>query len=158
MPYTKQTYQGKYQPMHPAKYRGDLTAITYRSSLELKFMRWCDLNQNVLEWGSEEVVIPYISPKDQRSHRYFVDFFIKIKDKTGAIKKYLIEIKPYRFTQEPVPPKRKTQNFLHEVIQWSVNNAKWKAARSVASTMGWEFLLITEKDLAVGSSHQPGPR
>lgn len=150
MPYTKDTYKGKFVPTHPQKYRGDLQQIIYRSSYELKFMKWCDLNQNVLEWGSEEVVIPYISPKDLQSHRYFVDFFIKIRTKDGQIKKYLIEVKPYRFTQEPVPPKRKTKNFLNEVIQWSINTAKWKAARTFASNMGWEFLLITEKDLPMG--------
>lgn len=148
MAYTKHTYTGKYIPINPQKYRGDITNIQYRSSYEMRFMRWCDLNENVLEWGSEEVIIPYISPKDNKSHRYFVDFYIKIKNKDGMIKKYLIEVKPFRFTQEPKIPKRKTQNFINEVIQWSVNNAKWAAARQASKRMGWEFMLITEKDLS----------
>jgi len=112
-------------------------------------MKWCDLNENVLQWGSEEIVIPYVSPADNKPHRYFVDFFIKIKTKDGSIKKYLVEVKPYRFTQEPIPPKRKTKNFINEVVLWAVNNAKWDSARKVASMRGWEFMLITEKDLGL---------
>jgi hypothetical protein len=149
MAYTKDTYKGTYTPKHPQKYLGDVTGITYRSSYELRFMNWCDLNASVLQWGSEEVVIPYRSPLDNKMHRYFVDFFIKIRNKHGEIKKYLIEVKPFRFTQEPVIPKRKTKNFINEVYQWAVNNAKWEAARAAASDNGWNFMLITEKDLGL---------
>ena len=149
MTYTKDTYRGFFQPQNPHKYLGNLSQIVYRSSYEVRFMKWCDLNESVLQWGSEEVIIPYISPADNKTHRYFVDFFIKIKTKDGFIKKYLVEVKPYRFTQEPVTPKRKTKNFINEVVQWAVNTAKWNSARKVASTMGWEFMLITEKDLGL---------
>lgn len=149
MTYTKDTYRGTYIPKHPKKYLGDLTKIVYRSSYELRFMKWCDLNDSVLQWGSEEVVIPYRSPMDNKMHRYFVDFFIKIKNRHGQIKKYLIEVKPWRFTQEPSIPKRKTHRFISEVKQWAVNNAKWDAAKEVAKTYGWEFMLITEKDLGL---------
>ena len=86
---------------------------------------------------------------DGQFHRYFVDFFIKIKTKTGEVKRYLIEVKPFRFTQEPVIPQRKTKQFINEVYQWAVNNAKWDAAKKVAKQNGWEFMLITEKDLGV---------
>lgn len=149
MAYTKDTYRGIFAPRNPRKYLGDVTNIVYRSSYELRFMNWCDLNDNVLQWGSEEVVIPYVSPMDNKIHRYFVDFFIKIRNKHGAIKKYLIEVKPYRFTQEPVVPQRKTKRFITEVYQWAVNNAKWDAARTVADRNGWSFMLITEKDLGL---------
>lgn len=149
MTYTKDTYKGIFHPQNPQKYAGDLTHIVYRSSYELRFMKWCDLNTGVLQWGSEEVVVPYVSPADNKTHRYFVDFFVKVRTKDGAIKKYLVEVKPYRFTQEPITPKRKTRNFINEVVQWAVNNAKWDSARKVADSMGWEFMLITEKDLGL---------
>ena len=149
MTYTKDTYRGMYPPKNPQKYLGDYTKIVYRSSYELRFMKWCDYNDNVLQWGSEEIVIPYVSPADGKVHRYFVDFFIKVKNRNGDIKKYLIEVKPWRFTQEPLIPKKKTQRFISEVKQWAVNNAKWEAARAVAKTYGWEFMLITEKDLGL---------
>jgi ABC-type phosphate transport system substrate-binding protein len=149
MTYTKDAYRGIYNPVNPQKYVGDITKIVYRSSYELRFMKWCDLNRNVLQWGSEEVVIPYVSPVDNKTHRYFVDFFIKVKNREGEIKKYLIEVKPFKYTQEPLPPKRKTKQFISEVMQWGVNTAKWNAARKVAKSMGWEFMLITEKDLGL---------
>ena len=57
-------------------------------------MVYCDLNENILEWGSEEIVIPYRSPIDNRIHRYFPDFYVKLKETTGKIKKYIIEVKP----------------------------------------------------------------
>ena len=149
MAYTKHTYKGKYIPTNPQKYCGDVTKIVYRSSYEVRFMRWCDINSNVLQWGSEEVVIPYRSPMDNLMHRYFVDFFVKVKSKNGVVKKYLVEVKPLRYTQEPVMPKRKTQHFLAEVMQWGINQAKWDAARKFAVTTGCEFLLVTEHDLGL---------
>jgi hypothetical protein len=149
MAYTKDTYKGRYTPKNPHKYRGDVTHIIYRSSYEVRFMKWCDFNEGVIEWGSEEIVVPYLSPLDNKIHRYFVDFFIKVKTKDGVIKKYLIEVKPFRFTQEPHVPSRKTKTFINEVFQWAVNNAKWDAARNAATQYGWEFMLITEKDLGL---------
>lgn len=153
MTYRKDCYKGKFQPQNPQKYRGDPTNIVYRSSYEIRFMKWCDLNSNVLEWGSEEIVVPYKSPIDSQMHRYFVDFYIKLKTVSGDIKKYLIEVKPHRFTKEPVIPKRKTQRFVSEVMQWGVNQSKWKAATTYAKSMGADFMLITEKDLGLLDSH-----
>lgn len=149
MAYTKDAYKGKFIPQNPTKYVGDVSQIIYRSSYELRFMKWCDLNSSVLEWGSEEVVIPYLSPVDNKIHRYFVDFFVKVKTKHGGIKKYLVEVKPFRFTQEPKQQKRKTKQFMEEVVQWAVNNAKWKAAQEVALDNQMEFILVTEKDLGL---------
>jgi hypothetical protein len=147
MAYTKDTYKGRFLPTKSWKYLGDPNTIIYRSSYELKFMKWCDLNEAVKRWASEEIVIPYLSPKDNMMHRYFVDFYIEVEDKTGKMKKYLVEVKPYRFTVPPQVPKRKTQRFISEAMQWGVNTAKWDAARRFASQHGWEFILVTEKDL-----------
>ena len=148
MTYTKELYQGRFIPTNPAKYKGNLTNIIYRSSYELKFMNWCDKNQDVLEWGSEEIVIPYRSPLDNKVHRYFVDFYVKVRS-NNSFKMYLIEVKPYRFTQEPKVPKRKTKRFINEVMQWGVNLAKWEAAKSFCDARDWEFKLITEKELGL---------
>ena len=79
------SYKGKYRPSNPEKYRGDYTGIVYRSLWELKFMKYCDSNENILEWGSEEIVLPYVSPIDNRYHRYFPDFYIKVKERGGKI-------------------------------------------------------------------------
>ena len=147
--YHHNTHKGRYRINNPRKYVGDPTNVIYRSLWELKFMKWCDNNASVLEWGSEEVVIPYLSPVDNRVHRYFVDFYIKVKDASGGTQKYLIEIKPAKFTQQPVKPKRITRRFIEEVHTWGVNQSKWKNATEFCENRGWKFLIITEKELGL---------
>ena len=143
----KTTYKGKYRVKNPSKYQGDVSNVVYRSSWELKFMRYCDSNPSILEWGSESVIIPYISPLDKKIHRYFVDFYMKVKTTSGEVKKYLVEIKPERFTKPPPIPQRRTKSFINEVFQYGVNEAKWKSANSYCEDKGWKFLILTEKDL-----------
>lgn len=142
-------YSGKYQPLNPRKYKGDPRMICYRSLWELKFMKWCDTHDNILEWGSEEIVVPYRSPLDGRVHRYFVDFYIKVKTKNNVIKKYLIEIKPKKQTIEPKQQKRKTPKYINEVTTYVVNQAKWEAAREWCADRSLEFLILTEEHLNV---------
>lgn len=148
MTYTK-TYKGKFKTKNPLKYKGDITNIVYRSLWELRFMKWCDQNPAVQEWGSETIIVPYISPLDRKMHRYFVDFYIKIKNKHGIVQKYLVEIKPERFTKPPVIPERKTKRFVDEVFQWGVNEAKWKAAFEFCKDRNMTFMILTEKDLGL---------
>ncbi len=143
MPYRKELHQGKFIPKNPSKYKGNVRDIVYRSGYELKFMNWADLNQDVVEWASETVVIPYRSPLDRRIHRYFVDFYLKTVGGT-----YLIEVKPDRFTRPP-EPRRKTKKYLQEVAQWGVNEAKWKSAQEFCDDRGWIFKIITEKELGI---------
>lgn len=112
-------------------------------------MKWCDTNPNVLEWGSEEIIIPYLSPIDNRVHRYFVDFYVKIKTAEGKIEKYLIEIKPSKFTKQPVKPKKVTKRFIEEVQTWGINQSKWKNAQEYCENKGWKFMIITEKELGL---------
>ena len=148
MTYTK-TYKGKFRVDNPVKYRGDISNIVYRSLWELRFMKWCDNNQSVEEWGSETVIVPYISPIDRKAHRYFVDFYVKVRNKNGGLQKYLIEIKPERFTKPPAIPKKKTKRFIDEVFQYSVNDAKWKAAFEFCKDRNMTFMILTEKDLGI---------
>jgi hypothetical protein len=145
----KAVYKGRYRVLNPSKYKGNLSEIVYRSSWELKFMRWCDINASVLEWGSETVVIPYKSPVDNKFHRYFVDFYVKIKNKENKIVKYLVEIKPDKFTKPPQIPKRQTKKFIQEVFQYGTNQAKWKAADEFCQDRGMKFLILTENDLGI---------
>lgn len=142
--------QGKFRPKNPEKYQGDPTKIFFRSSYELKFMQYCDLRENVLSYQSEEFSIPYISPIDGRYHRYFPDFLIKYKDKTGKIRKALIEIKPEKDLKEPDKnPKRKTKSWAYQVKTWAVNQQKWSAAEKFCEERGWEFKIFTEKELGI---------
>ena len=137
-------YQGKYRPNFPRKYKGDASNVVYRSFWEYKFMKWCDYTPSIQESGSEEIIIPYISPVDGKRHRYFPDFYVKIQNR-----KYLVEVKPLKQTREPKTQKRITKRYVNEVVTWSVNQAKWKAATEICKDNNWEFKLITEKELKV---------
>ena len=142
-------YRGKYYPSFPRKYKGDPTNIIYRSLWERKFMVYFDKNTKILEWGSEEIALPYISPHDSRVHRYFPDFYIKVQENTGKIKRYLIEVKPLKQTTKPKKPKRQTKGYIREAFEYARNQAKWKAAREYCADRMWEFKVITEKELDI---------
>ena len=141
-------YKGKYRPSHPRKYKGDPTSITFRSLWEHKFMSWCDKNDNVLEWSSEEIIIPYRGP-DGKPHRYFPDFYMKQRQLDGKIKKYLIEVKPLKQCSPPKRPKRQTKGYIREAFEYARNQAKWKEAREWCADRQWEFKVITEKELGI---------
>ena len=142
-------YKGKFIPSNTKKYRGNPTNIIYRSLWERKFMVYCDLNENILEWGSEEIIIPYRSPLDSRVHRYFPDFYIKVLEKNGSVKRYIIEIKPKRFCEEPKVQSKKTKKYIYEVIEYAKNQAKWEAATDYCADRRWQFKVLTEDDLGI---------
>ena len=95
----RKRYKGKFKVKNPQKYKGNPSNIIYRSLMELRFMKWCDSSEKIFQWSSEEVVIPYISPIDNKRHRYFPDFLIQT-----AKGWFLIEVKPQI---ESRPPKKK---------------------------------------------------
>ena len=136
--------QGKYIPRNRNKYKGDLSKIFYRSGWEYKFMKWCDATPSITEWGSEEIFIPYVSPLDNKRHKYYPDFYVKANNK-----KCIVEVKPSRQTKEPTKQKKVTKGYLREVFTWGVNQAKWKAAEEFCRDYGMEFMIITEKELKV---------
>ena len=142
-------YKGKYYPSFPRKYKGDPTNIIYRSLWERKFMVYCDKNQNILEWASEEIAIPYRSPIDNRVHRYFPDFYMKVKETNGKIKNYVIEVKPAKQTKPPKKPKRQTKGYIREAYEYAKNQAKWKMAKEFCADRQWEFKVVTEKELGI---------
>jgi hypothetical protein len=144
-----ESIKSRYYPEYPNKYKGNPNNIICRSSWERKFCRWCDLNENVLEWGSEEFWIPYKSPVDNRVHRYFPDFIIKVREKTGELKTYVIEVKPKRQTVPPKQKARVTKSYINEVKTYAVNQAKWKAADEFCKDRLIEFKVITEDELGI---------
>lgn len=140
------TYKGRYIPSKPRKYKGDPSNIIYRSLWERKFMVYCDRNDAILEWGSEEIIIPYKSPLDGRVHRYFPDFYVKVKQNDGTIKKMIIEVKPKKQCKPPVS-KKKTKYYIKEVQTWGVNKAKWEYALEWCKDRNMEFKILTEDHL-----------
>jgi hypothetical protein len=142
-------YTGQFRPRNPKKYIGDSNNIIYRSTWECKVMSWLDLNDNIISWASEEVIIPYISPVDNRYHRYFPDFLVKVKTREGTTKTMMLEVKPKKQTRPPEPQKRKTKQYINEVVTWGVNQSKWKAAEEYCLDRGWEFKILTEDHLGL---------
>ena len=138
--------QGSYKPVNRQKYAGCRNP-EYRSSWELKFFQWCDKNENVLEWSSESVIVPYVSPVDGKVHRYFVDGTVVLRE-GDKIDKYLVEIKPEKQTKPPVESKRKKKStILYEKITYAVNQAKWAAAEKFANKKDMNFIILTEHEL-----------
>lgn len=142
--------QGFFKPQNPQKYVGDPNQIVYRSSYELRFFKYCDLTEAILEWGSEEMWIKYYDPVTGRFHRYFPDAYIKVKDSSGNHKKYIVEVKPKRQTISPTQsPKKKTKTWLNEMKTYEKNKAKWAAAQRFCEDNNMEFKLITEQELGL---------
>ena len=111
--------------------------IIFRSSLEKKFVIWCESNKDVYRWGSECVQVPYYDPRDERQHTYNPDFFIEMTDG----RKIAIEIKP---SSQTVPPKHP----VCDDYAWNTyikNRLKWDAAVKFFSERGIKFLIVTEK-------------
>jgi hypothetical protein len=146
---THKYHKGKYRVRNPEKYLGNSRNVEYRSSWELKMMRYLDEKRHIIGWNSEEIVIPYKSPIDGRYHRYFVDFLVISVDKDGKKKTSLIEVKPEAQTKPPVVKSRKTKKYLTEVQTWGVNSAKWDAAMEYCADRKWTFEIFTEKHLGV---------
>lgn len=149
-------YKGRFRPKNPDKYKGDPTNIIYRSMWEFKFFRYVDEHPDILWWQSEELVVPYTSPLDNKIHRYYPDVIVSKKGTEGDIKTIMIEIKPYKQTLPPdirkknaTPTGRPSRRYINEVKTWGVNDAKWKAARIFCQQRGWEFVIMTEKELGI---------
>ena len=139
----RKSYKGLYRPTNPKKYVGNTKQIVYRSLLERRFMRYCDLNDDIVYWASEELPVRYYSPLDKKYHRYFPDFVVK----TVNGDKYMIEIKPSRQVGKPKQPKRKSKSYMRESFEYIKNQAKWEAAKVYCEDNGMQFKIITEKDL-----------
>ena len=144
-----ESIKSKYKPSFPKKYKGNANNIICRSSWERRFCHYCDLNENVLEWGSEEFYIPYISPIDKRVHRYFPDYLIKVKEKNNKVKSYVVEVKPKKQTRPPKKRKRVTKSYIYECQTYAVNQAKWKAANEFCKDNRIQFKIITEDELGI---------
>lgn len=142
-------HQGRFKPKNPQKYIGDVTNIIYRSSWELKLLKWCDSNPNVTGYNSEELVIPYYSVIDNKNHRYFVDFKIWIKYPDGTTKIFAVEVKPQSQIEKPEQPKRMTNAAKEKILTWVRNQEKWKAAKEFCTPRGMEFIVLNEHDLGI---------
>ena len=137
--------QGRYVPRNPKKYVGDVNKIRYMSSWELKMHEFLDNNPNIINWASEEIAIPYLKPTDHRVHRYYPDYWIKFRNKSGEIVQQILEVKPAAQTRQPTSRKRKQR--VYEQVTYAINVAKWQAAQSFCNKYGMKFQIVTENDI-----------
>ena len=141
-------YRGRFYPKHPLKYKGDPNKIVYRSSWEVRVMKYLDDNDGVVWGASEEMNVKYISPVDGRVHRYFPDFVVKVRRKDNSSTIFMLEVKPEAQTKLR-QPKRVTKQYINEAATYAVNQAKWKYAEEFCKERGWVFRVVTEKDLGI---------
>lgn len=145
-------HQGKFRPTNASKYVGDITNVVFRSMWELHFMRYCDSNPSVVAWTSE-YPIEYFSSVDNKVRRYFVDFFVKMRDAKGEDHVLMIEVKPDSQTRPPKKPKinnsKAMTRYISECETYQVNQDKWNAAEEFAARNNMRFIVMNEYDLGI---------
>ncbi len=146
MNFYKGARRSKFSPRNPSKWV-DPEHIIARSGLETKFFTLFDLSPNVIKIASEKIIIPYFDKANNKQRRYYTDLIVQYKTKSGEVKTKLIEIKSYSETIQPKKPKRITENYKHKVITWITNSSKWDAATRYAEQRGFEFCVLSERDL-----------
>jgi hypothetical protein len=132
--------QGNYEVINPDKYVGK-GKPRYRSGWEHSFMRFCDLNDHILQWASEALTIPYQHPLTGKGTVYVPDFLITYRTRDNTVRAELIEIKPKK--QSVVESKMTSRD--RAVV--AVNYAKWDAATKWARRNGMTFRVITEDQM-----------
>lgn len=141
--------QGWYKLNFPEKFRLPIDKtmnsykdghVNFKSSLELKAFRYCDLNPRVKEWSLEPFHIPYIKPTDMRPHRYFPDLWIRFE--SGQI--FIVEVKS---SSETKMPRKNDKQYASKLQTYLINQSKWQAAKNFCESKGAHFQILTEKVL-----------
>ena len=141
-------YKGRYTPKNPKKYKGDAENIIFRSLWERKVMAWLDKSPNIVWWTSEELSITYFNPVDKNLHKYYPDFVFLQKTNEKNTKTIMLEVKPKKQTKPPRKSSKKSQStYLEELNTYAKNVAKWEAAKTFCKNRGWDFKILTEKDV-----------
>jgi len=138
-------YKTIYKPKNKSKYVGNVDNVVCRSLWERRFCKYLDENKNILRWGSEELAIPYISPMDDKIHRYYPDFLMEVINKKGEVETLLVEVKPKKQIKEPTSKNKRTK--IKELIRYKINLAKWEYAKRYCNENDWKFLILTEDHL-----------
>ena len=145
-------HQGYYKLQNVHKYLGNPVDIVYRSSWELKFMIYCDLNPGVRKWASEMIRIPYVD-SGGHSHVYIPDFYLETDNAEEPLmpRKFVVEIKPEAETRQPLIPnsisEKQLKNLEYQLAQWQKNKYKWAYASEWCKGRDIKFWLVTEVHL-----------
>jgi hypothetical protein len=104
-------------------------------------MRFCDTNDNILQWASESIVIPYRHPLTGKMTNYVPDFLITYRNRDNTMRAEVVEIKPKK--QSIIESKASARD--RAVV--AVNYAKWAAAQAWCKRAGLTFRVLTEDDI-----------
>lgn len=133
-------YSGTFTPRNKSKYVGSKKrSIIYRSLWERSFCKWCDSNNNVLQWAIEPFPIDYYDKGTNKQRKYYPDFFLKMSNG----KKYIIEVKP-EYQTKPPKMKKGSKKCIIEEETYMTNTSKWETAQRYCDDKGWEFKIVTE--------------
>jgi hypothetical protein len=148
----KRYNKGKYKIINESKYMGDISNCIWRSTWELYFMRWCDLNTLIKRWSSESMIIPY-QDETGKYHRYYPDFYIERIDKNDLerLDRIVIEIKPKKETKEPIQPKKITakslETYEYQLKTYQKNLYKWTRTKNWCDKNKMKFIIVHEEHL-----------
>ena len=118
------------------------TKLMYRSSWEARFMLYLESQPMVQKWGYECIEVKYLFSADGKVHRYYPDFYVEFSNGKTCI----VEIKPAKDGAIPKQSKNKL-NYTEGVLTYIKNKDKWEACQRFCESKGWEFKVVTEKDL-----------
>ena len=141
--------QGPYTVRNAQKYVGN-GIPKYRSSWEWAFMNFCDDNDNIIQWASEPVRIPYRHPLTGKMTTYVPDFIVTYRGPNNTTRAELIEIKP---KSQSVIEEKQSQR---DRVVVAINYAKWAAAQAWCKRNGLVFRIITEADIFHQGSKKRG--
>ena len=143
----KKKKYNQFVPRNSQKYTGKYP-IRVLSSWERMFCQWLDANSSVIKWSSENIVVNYYDPVQMKNRMYLPDFYVEFINKNDKVKRYIVEIKPQHETQLPVKSKKKSKKtMMYQEATYLTNQAKWKAARQYCDKLGYDFRIITERQL-----------
>ncbi len=129
--------QGVYTVKNTEKYVGR-GSPRYRSGWEMTFMMFLDNNDNIVQWASESISIPYRNPLTGKQSMYVPDFFVTYRDRNNQTRAELIEIKPKK--QSLIESRMSDRD--RAIV--AVNYAKWDSATKWARRNGVTFRVINE--------------
>lgn len=158
-PNNSKYHQGVFYPKNKDKVikMNALGGLYYRSSLEKKMMTYLDLNDKIVNWGAENLKIPYQKTEwhneskqvKTTEHIYYPDFYYEIVKEDGSVSKIVAEVKPYSETVEPRlqknPTAKQLKNFEYALKMWNKNLSKWEYMIEWCKRKDMQFIIITEK-------------
>jgi len=141
--------QGVYTCKNLDKYVGR-NKPRYRSGWEMTFMMFLDSNDNIVQWASESITIPYRNPITGKQSMYVPDFFVTYRSRDNTTRAEIIEIKPKK--QSLIESRMSDRD--RAVV--AVNYAKWDAATKWCRRNGLTFRVINEDQIFHQGSKKTG--